>query len=78
MSREMPIQLQVSAGVPRFINCQSLTLSLDLWLEAVLLSWVQIMKYYCVCYTFRNISVHISSETLGELFFYLLNNKSAM
>jgi hypothetical protein len=70
MSREMPIQLQVSAGVPRFINCQSVTLFLDLWLEAVLLSWVQIMKYYYVCYTFRNISVHISSEKLVSFFFF--------
>lgn len=77
MSHEMPIEPQVSAGVPRFINCQSLTLSLDLWVETVLLSWIQIMKYYYVCYTFGNISVLISLETMGS-FCYLFYNKSNM
>jgi hypothetical protein len=67
MAHEMSIQPQVSAGVSRFINFQSLTLFLDLWLEAVLGTLL------CVFH----VPVHISSETIGRnfLFIYMMKVK---
>jgi len=58
MSREMPVQLQVSAGVPRFFNCQSLTLFLDLWLEAVLLLGTDNEMLLCVLHVPKYFSAH--------------------